>query len=119
MTILLAGTILIGAALARFFKVLILAPACTVLLVVVAFRPAHFGSGWAGSALDFMALISSLETGYALALFTPAFPNSWKRFAGCRMAEPVLEPPHRQTYLSRLPAPAEATMRWDHEYDDI
>jgi hypothetical protein len=68
---LIVGTVLFGAILARFFAVLVLIPACAVLLASVALQSAYLGHSWVGAVLEIIALITSLEIGYAIALFAP------------------------------------------------
>lgn len=54
--------------LERFFKVLILVPACVVVLVVVVVRAAFVGHGLLHAILEFAVLITSLQIGYVSTL---------------------------------------------------
>ena len=104
-TILIIGSVLLGATLGRFFKVLVLVPACAFVLVAVLIGSANGEHGLLRPLLEFVVLITSLQIGYvsALALFTlipggacPARRTSclrrWKRrrlrgrlIIGCRI----------------------------------
>jgi hypothetical protein len=68
--ILTIGSVLLGAALGRFFKVLILIPACLVILAAVTARLAFFGGDLLHLCLDYVVLIASLEIGYASAFLS-------------------------------------------------
>jgi hypothetical protein len=71
-TILTIGSILLGAVLGRFFKVLILIPACMVILAAVIARIAFFGGDLLHLGLDCVVLIACLEVGYASAFLSAA-----------------------------------------------
>jgi hypothetical protein len=64
MSILIIGSVLVGAVLGRFFKVLVLLPVSVLVLVMVLFRTAYFEHGLLRLALEFGALITSLQIGY-------------------------------------------------------
>jgi hypothetical protein len=68
-TILIIGSILLGATLGRFFKVLVLVPACALVLVAVLVGSANGEHGLLRPLLEFVVLITSLQIGYGLALF--------------------------------------------------
>jgi purine-cytosine permease-like protein len=68
--ILTIGGVLLGAALGRFFKVLILIPACLVILAAVIARLAFFGGDLLHLCVDYVVLIASLEIGYASAFLS-------------------------------------------------
>lgn len=64
MAILLIWSVLLGAVLGRFFKVLVLVPACAFLLVAVLVRSADGEHGLLRPLLEFAVLITSLQIGY-------------------------------------------------------
>ena len=64
MAILILGSVLLGAVLGRFFKVLVLVPACAFVLVVVLVRSADGEHGLLRPLLEFAVLITSLQIGY-------------------------------------------------------
>jgi hypothetical protein len=69
--ILIIGSVLLGAVLGRFFKVLVLVPACAFVLAAVLVRSANGEHGLLRPLLEFVVLITSLQIGYVfgLALF--------------------------------------------------
>ena len=69
MTILIMGSVLLGAILGRFFKVLILVPACALTLAMVVASSAYFGYSLPRAVLEFIVLITSLQIGYVFGLF--------------------------------------------------
>jgi hypothetical protein len=73
MILLCIAAFLVGVALCRFFRVLILAPALIAILVVVAVRSAYVGHGLLHSGFEFALLSISLQFG----LLT----SFWLRFA--------------------------------------
>jgi hypothetical protein len=72
MTILLIGSVLLGAVLGRFFKVLVLVPACAFVFVAILVRSAYVEHGLLPPPLEFAVLITSLQIGYVLGLFDEA-----------------------------------------------
>ncbi len=82
MTILLIGSVLLGAVLGRFFKVLVLAPACAVILAVVIARSVYFEHGVLRALLEFAVLITSLQIGYVSGLLSYFIPSSMLRHQG-------------------------------------
>jgi hypothetical protein len=73
-SILIIGSVLLGAILARFFTVLVLIPACALTLAMVVASSAYFGHSWPRAVLEFAVLITSLQTGYASGCFHRSFP---------------------------------------------
>jgi hypothetical protein len=64
MSILIIGSVLAGAILGRFFKVLALLPVSAFVLVVVLVRTAYFEHGLLHMVLEFGVLTMSLQIGY-------------------------------------------------------
>jgi hypothetical protein len=64
MSILIIGSMLVGAVLGRFFKVLVILPVSVFGLVVILFRTAYFEHSLLLLALEFGVLITSLQIGY-------------------------------------------------------
>ena len=62
--ILILGSVLLGAVLGRFFKVLVLVLACAFVLAVVLVRSADGEHGLLRPLLEFAVLITSLQIGY-------------------------------------------------------
>ena len=73
MTILIIGSVLLGAILGRFFKVLVLAPACALVLAVVLVKSADREHGLLRPLLEFAVLITSLQIGYVFGLVSGFF----------------------------------------------
>jgi len=72
--ILLIWSVLLGAILGRFFKVLVLVPACTLVLAAVLVRSAAVEHGLLHPLLEFAVLNATLQIGYvsgALSFFIP------------------------------------------------
>ena len=67
MTTVIIGSFLLGATLGRFFKVLVLVPACAAILAAVVVRYVYFGHGLPHLVLEYVMLITSLQIGYASA----------------------------------------------------
>jgi hypothetical protein len=78
-SILIIGSVLLGAILERFFTVLVLIPACALTLAMVVASSAYFGHSWPGAVLEFTVLITSLQIGYALGLCSSFIPSVWQR----------------------------------------
>jgi len=70
MIVLLIGSVLLGAVLGRFFKVLVLAPAFAFVLVTICVRSAYVEHGLLRPFLEFAALITGLQIGYVLGLLS-------------------------------------------------
>ena len=70
MAILLIWSVLLGAVLGRFFKVLVLVPACAFLLAAVVVRSANGEHGLLRPLLEFAVLITSLQIGYVSGLLS-------------------------------------------------
>jgi len=66
--ILILGSVLLGAVLGRFFKVLVLVPACALVLAVVLVRSADGEHGPLRPLLEFAVLITTLQIGYVFGL---------------------------------------------------
>jgi hypothetical protein len=77
--ILLIWSVLLGAILARLFKVWVLVPACMFLLAAVVIRSADGGHGLLRPLLEFAVLIISLQIGYASGLLSHLVPSVSER----------------------------------------
>jgi hypothetical protein len=75
MAILLIWSVLLGAVLGRFFKVLVLVPACAFVLV----RSADGEHGLLRPLLEFAVLITSLQIGYVFGLVSHSIPSVSER----------------------------------------
>jgi hypothetical protein len=84
MTVLIIWSLLLGAMLGRFFKVLILVPASLALLVAVVVKSFYLGHGLLHLAFEYAVLSTSLQLGYVGALLLAAFGES-----GFGSAEPL------------------------------
>jgi hypothetical protein len=78
MYILIIGSILLGAILGRFFKVLVLIPACAVTLAMVVASSAYEHS-LLRALLEVVVLLTSLQIGYVSGLFSSLIPSVWQR----------------------------------------
>jgi hypothetical protein len=74
-TILIIGSVLLGAILGRFFKVPVLAPAFALSLAMVVASSAYFGRSLPRTLLEFVVLITSLQIGYASGLLSRLSPS--------------------------------------------
>ena len=79
MTILIIGSVLLGATLGRFFKVLVLVPACAFVLAAVLVRSANGEHGFLRPLLEFVVLITSLQIGYVFGLVSHSIPSVSER----------------------------------------
>ena len=79
MIILIIGSLLLGAILARFFNVLVLAPAFALSLAMVAASFAYFGHGLLRPLLEFAVLITSLQIGYVSGMLSFLVPSVSQR----------------------------------------
>jgi hypothetical protein len=86
MTILLIGSVLFGAVLGRFFKFLILVPACAFVLGAVLVGSADVDHGLLRQVLEFAVLITSLQIGYVLGLIS-SFAT--RKSAPCALVTPT------------------------------
>ena len=75
MAILLIWSLLLGAVLGRFFKVLVLLPASAFVLAAVLVRSADVEHGLLHPLLEFAALITSLQIGYVSGLLSFFIPS--------------------------------------------
>ena len=102
MAILLIWSVLLGAVLGRFFKVLVLIPACAFLLAAVVVRSAHGEHGLLRPLLEFAVLITSLQIGYVFGLVSHSMSER-----GGTTAAPAPLRGHRRFNTSRgLKAPS-------------
>jgi hypothetical protein len=74
-TIVLIGSVLLGAVLGRFFKVWVLIPASAFVLAAVLVRSAAVEHGLLRPLLEFAALITSLQIGYVSGLLSHSIPS--------------------------------------------
>ena len=84
MTIVLVGSVLLGAVLGRFLKVLVLVPAVAFALAVVLVRSADGEHGLLRPLLEFAALITSLQIGYVSGLLSQVCGNAKENPARAR-----------------------------------
>ena len=91
MAILILGSVLLGAVLGRFFKVLVLVPACALVLAVVLVRSADGEHGLLRALLEFAVLITSLQIGYVVGLVSHSIPSVSER-RGTTAAPPATRP---------------------------
>jgi hypothetical protein len=88
MTILVIGSVLVGAILGRFFKVLVLLPVFALTLAVALVRTAYLGHDLLHLALEFAVLVTSLQIGYAASLFSGAISAMLQRVKDPAIAHP-------------------------------
>jgi len=74
-TILIIGSLLLGAILGRFFNVRVLAPAFALSLAMVVAGSAYFGHSLVRALLDVVVLITSLQIGYVSGLLSHLIPS--------------------------------------------
>ena len=79
MAILLIWSFLLGAVLGRFFKVLVLVPACAFVLAAVLVRSTDGEHGLLRPLLEFAVLITSLQIGYVSGLLPFFIPRVSQR----------------------------------------
>jgi hypothetical protein len=79
MAILLIWSVLLGAILGRFFKVLLLVLACAFPLAAVLVRSANLEHGLLRPLLEFGVLITSLQIGYAFGMLSHLIPSVSER----------------------------------------
>lgn len=92
---------LVGVALCRFFRVLVLVPACIAVLVVAVVRSAYVGHGLLHSSFEFAVLSISLQFGYASNLLLAAVTGMLQRVRRGRMHAPTSAPPPKTMALHR------------------
>jgi hypothetical protein len=88
-TVLLIGSILLGAVLGRFFKVWVLVPACAFVLAAVLVRSANGEHGLLRPLLEFAVLITSLQIGYVSGMVSHLFPSVPERRGTTAAPEPL------------------------------
>lgn len=66
--IFIGAFLLFGMILGQFFKCFVLFPATALAIVLFLASPAHMGSGFLISFLQFFVLITSLQIGYVIGL---------------------------------------------------
>jgi hypothetical protein len=69
-TVLLIGSVLLGAVLGRLFKFPVLLPACAFVLVVVFVSSSYVEHGLLRSFFEFAVLTTSLQIAYVLAMLS-------------------------------------------------
>jgi hypothetical protein len=77
--ILLIWSVLLGAVLGRFFKVLVLVPACAFLLAAVVVRSVNGEHGLLRPLLEFAVLNATLQIGYVSGLVSHLIPSVSER----------------------------------------
>lgn len=81
MILLASAAFLVGVVLERFFRALVIVPACMVVLMVVVVRAANVGDGLPHAILEFAVLITSAQIGYAFTLVLAAVPRIFQRLS--------------------------------------
>jgi hypothetical protein len=84
--ILLIWSVLLGAVLGRFFKVLVLVPACAFLLAAVVVRSANGEQGLLRPLLEFAVLNATLQIGYVSGLVSHLIPSACRNAGGTTAA---------------------------------
>jgi hypothetical protein len=74
MAILLIGSVLLGAVLGRFFKVLVLVPVCALVFAAVLIKSADVEHGL-HPLFEFAVVIASLQIGYVSGLLSFFIPS--------------------------------------------
>jgi hypothetical protein len=107
-TILIIGSVLLGTTLGRFFKVLVLVPACAFVLAAVLVRSANGEHGLLRPLLELVVLITSLQIGYVfgLALFHSHSRRLMPRRAG-ELLKAMEKAKGNQYKNARSPEPTE------------
>jgi hypothetical protein len=90
MTILLIWSVLLGAVLGRFFKVLVLVPAGAFVLAAVLVRSADVEHGLLRPLFEFAVLITSLQIGYVSGQLSFIIPSVSQRQGKPDRARPLL-----------------------------
>jgi hypothetical protein len=96
-TILIIGSVLLGAILGRFFKVPVLAPAFALSLAMVVASSAYFGHSLLRTLLEFVVLITSLQIGYVFGLVSRSIPSVSGRRGTTATPAPRAAPPASAT----------------------
>jgi hypothetical protein len=73
--ILVIWSVLLGAVLGRFFNVLVLVPACALVLAAVLVRSANLEHGLLRPLLEFGVLNATLQIGYVCGLLSFFIPS--------------------------------------------
>jgi hypothetical protein len=107
---LILGSVLLGAVLGRFFKVLVLVPACALVLAVVLVRSADGEHGLLRALLEFAVLITSLQIGYVVGLVSHSIPSVSER-RGTTAAPPATRPVRGSRVAPRAAAARPSTAR--------
>jgi hypothetical protein len=87
--ILVIWSILLGAVLGRFFKVLVLVPACALVLAAVVIRFAEGEHGLLRQLLEFAVLNATLQIGYVSGLLSHCIPRESQRQGQLTRARPL------------------------------
>jgi GNAT superfamily N-acetyltransferase len=77
--ILAFGSVLLGAAFGRFFKIWVLVPACSVTFAIVFASSAYHGHGLLSALLQFAVIATCLQIGYASGLLSCVARDGWRR----------------------------------------
>jgi len=88
--ILLIWSVLLGAVLGRFFKVLVLVPACAFVLAAVVVRSTNGEHGLLRPILEFAVLNATLQIGYISGLLSFSIPSVSQRQGKPARARPLL-----------------------------
>ena len=92
---LLIVSVLLGVVLGRFFKVLVLVPACAFILAAVLVRSAAGEHGLLRPLLEFAILNAALQIGYASSLLSIFIPTAKKTRPRAFSATPIAANRHR------------------------
>ena len=111
MAIRLIWSALLGAVLGRFFKVLVLVPACAFLLVAVVVRSAEHGL--LSRLLEFAVLNATLQIGYVSGLVSHLIPSVSERRGTTPRAQPPQDPTQRAKLQGEIAkAPRRSSSRY-------
>jgi hypothetical protein len=88
-TILIIGSILLGAVLGRFFKVWILVPTGVVAVITVFASSFFHDQGLLGVFFECAVLLTCLQIGYATGLFSRPIPSKLQQLGKTRAAPPA------------------------------
>lgn len=87
MTVLIIGSVLLGAILGQFFKVLVIAPVAAAVFAALVVRTIFIGHSAETLAVDFAVSLIGLQIGYASLLFPAAVSALWRHVKKPRPAK--------------------------------
>jgi hypothetical protein len=101
MSALILGTAVLGAALGRFFKWLVLAPLTAAIAFIIFLEPSFWPHSALPKTVQFLALTVSLQFGYTLTAWLQWMGVLWQRHMNFRPL-PITEVLLRRTHASRI-----------------